>query len=100
MPFEPAMRAPVISAWDRSPVAAKPPARPAFGGDKKPPKRSSAKALLLAILFSMVLHGSIFGGVVVWNRLHRPDPADEAGPEIEMVDLSKDPRLKLRLDEI
>src|SRR3954469_9695524 len=100
MPFGTALRAPAVTAWDRSPSEEKP-RTPPFGGGGKPPKRSGGTALLVAILLSMWLHGTIFTSVVAWNWWHRQTapPADE-GPQVEMVDLSKNPALKLKLDEI
>src|SRR3954471_18610315 len=99
MPFGTALRAPAYTAWDRSPSVEKPD-RPAFGGGAKPPKRSGARALLAAVVLSFLFHGTIFGGVVAWNWWHRPVETPDAGPQVEMVDLSKDPALKLKLVEI
>ena len=99
MQFGTALRAPAVTAWDRPPSVEKP-NRPAFGSGGKPPKRSGGTALLVAILLSIWFHGSIFTGVVVWNWWHRPPVTVDDGPQVEMVDLSKNPALKLKLDEI
>ena len=99
MPFGAALRSPAVTAWDRSPSAEKP-NRPAFGGGNKPPRRSGGTALIVAILLSMWFHATIFTGVVAWNWMHREPVPAKSGPEVEMVDLSKNPALRLKLDEI
>ena len=100
MSHPPAWRAPEAkSAWDR-PVGEPKVHRPSFSEDvPERPKRSIWNALVIALLCSAVIHLTVVGGVAIWNYYHQPPPRPD-DPSVEVVDVSKDPALKAKLEQI
>src|SRR5204862_3656666 len=75
---------------------------PSFGSGLETARtRSNGLTLLLiAIGASGWFHAMLFGGILVYSWMHKNDEPEKRLAPVEIVDLTKMPSLKVKLDEI